>query len=99
MVVSLVASPRVTLPATSRFPFTSRIPASTSISPPAAFKTRFPVLVSIVLAVVCAILILPNSTAPPLNEPDTVKLPPINTLFAIPTPPDTIREPVVVDVD
>ena len=55
MVASLVASPRVALPATERLPFTSRIPASISISPPAAFRTKFPVLVSIVLAVVCAI--------------------------------------------
>ena len=68
-------------------------------SPPAESKTNFPATVSIVLAVVCAILILPNSTAPPLNVPDTDKLPPMNTFFAIPTPPDTIREPVVVDVD
>ena len=69
------------------------------IPPLAEFKFKLPDIVSIVFAVVCAIFILPNSTAPPLNEPDTVKLPPINTLFAIPTPPDTIREPVVVDVD
>ena len=98
MVESLVASPRVELPETVRLPKTVAA-SSITVTPVVESSTRFPDIVSIVLAVVCAILILPNSTAPPLNEPDTVKLPPINTLFAIPTPPDTIREPVVVDVD
>ena len=95
--LSLVALPNVTLPSTSRVPDTSK--SSETLTSPIEDSIRSPVTVSIVFAVVCAILILPNSTAPPLNVPDTVKLPPINTLFAIPTPPDTIREPVVVDVD
>ena len=34
-----------------------------------------------------------------MNVPDTVKLPPMNTLFAIPTPPEITKSPVVVDVD
>ena len=46
-------------------------------SPSAESKINLPATVSIVLSLVCAILILPNSTAPPLNTPDTVKLPPI----------------------
>ena len=98
VVASLVALPSVTLPSTSNVPLISTL-SLISTKPPVESRTRLPLNVSIVLAVVCAILILPNSTAPPLNEPDTVKLPPMNTLFAIPTPPDTIREPVVVDVD
>ena len=98
VVASLVALPRVALPSTSKVPDTSR-PPLISTFPLAELITMSPLTVSIVFAVVCAILILPNSTAPPLNVPDTVKLPPIYTLFAIPTPPDTIREPVVVDVD
>ena len=98
MVASLVALPSVTSPSTSNVPLISTLSLISTI-PPVESSTRFPDNVSIVFAVVCAIFILPNSTAPPLNEPDTVKLPPMNTLFAIPTPPHTIREPVVVDVD
>ena len=96
--LSLVALPRVTLPSTSRVPLISTL-SLISIVPPVESSTRFPDDVSIVLAVVYAILTLPNSTEPPLNVPDTVKLPPMNTLFAIPTPPEITRSPVVVDVD
>ena len=98
MVASLVALPRVALPNTSKVPDTSR-PPLISTFPLAELIIRSPVEVSIVLAVVCAILTLPNSTEPPLNVPDTVKLPPTNTLFAIPTPPEITKSPVVVDVD
>ena len=98
VVVSAVELPRVVCSATVKLPKTVAA-SSITVTPVAESKTKLPDTVSIVFAVVCAILILPNSTAPPLNVPDTVKLPPMNTLFAIPTPPDTIREPVVVDVD
>ena len=76
VVESLVASPRVTLPSTSKVPLMSTL-SLISIKPPVESSTRFPVLVSIVLSVVCAIFMLPNSTAPPLNLPVTIKSPPI----------------------
>ena len=94
VVASLVALPRVTLPVALKIPTTFK--SSLISTDPEELILRFPDLVSIVLSSVCAILILPNSTAPPLNVPDTDKLPPMNTFFAIPTPPDTIREPVAV---
>ena len=94
---SLVEFPNVVLPCTIRLLSISTL-SLISTKPPVESSTRFPDDVSIVLAVVCAILTLPNSTEPPLNVPDTVKLPPMNTLFAIPTPPEITRSPVVVDV-
>ena len=76
VVASLVALPRVTLPSTSRVPLMSTL-SLISTRPPVESSTRFPDEVSIVLSSVCAILMLPNSTAPPLNLPDTIKSPPI----------------------
>ena len=75
MVESLVALPRVTLPVALRTPTT--FTSSFISTVPAELILRLPADVSIVLLSVCAILMLPNSTAPPLNVPDTVKLPPI----------------------
>ena len=53
--LSVVALPRVELPSTFKFPFTSKIAESIFTSPPAAFIFKFPDDVSIVLSVVCAI--------------------------------------------
>ena len=75
VVASLVALPRVTLPVALKIPTTFK--SSLISTDPEELILRFPDTVSIVLLSVCAILILPNSTAPPLNVPDTVKSPPI----------------------
>ena len=75
MVESLVALPRVTLPVALKTPTTFTSSFISTLPP--ELILRLPDDVSMVLLSVCAILMLPNSTAPPLNVPDTVKLPPI----------------------
>ena len=54
VVASLVESPKVTLPSTSRVPLMSTL-SLISTTPPVESSTRLPVDVSIVLSVVCAI--------------------------------------------
>ena len=71
VVASLVESPKVTLPSTSRVPLMSTL-SLISTTPPVESSTRLPVDVSIVLSVVCAMWTLPNSTDPPLNLQDTI---------------------------